>query len=416
MEAPTSGAGGAGVGAGAAGAGTGAFAVFTSHGRAARAREVLSAVLPPSSVVMTVAHGRERGACFLVHAGVADVDGLMLLADDGTRGGEEGRDVEGGDGAGRLFDGFVAIPPSLKLAPSLLDHGGGGGSVDDERRAVANGSTEAGGEELEEGWLPTTSPGKALRRNSGVEGLVVRLLLLSPQDEEPAVDGGEPASLAERWRRDWSSPSLDLHDLSFWTALDGHPARRRRGDKEDGERETYTAVLAREWGGAARTVHALAERLGGVSPAEACGWNGVRVEVDSPGLVTLRGIGHLLPGRGPGGGGGAGGGAGQTMRGSDDDGNGETEKTACLMGLVSFLASRPEVARVSALPRAELANAVAGAIVQGASATSTPLWDRGVDGSGEVVQVRASEQASEWGTGGEEGGGKEAFERVLPVC
>lgn len=70
---------------------------------------------------------------------------------------------------------------------------------------------------------------------------------------------------------------------------------------------------------------------------------------------------------------------------------------ACLMGLISFLASRPEAARVSALPRGELANEVATRIVQGASETRTPLWDRGVDGSGQVVQVR---KAVGWGWGG----------------
>lgn len=58
------------------------------------------------------------------------------------------------------------------------------------------------------------------------------------------------------------------------------------------------------------------------------------------------------------------------------------------MGLVSFLASTSEAARVSPLPRAELFNAVASRIVQSASETRTPLWDRGVDGSGQVIQVR----------------------------
>ncbi|CAN0541254.1 unnamed protein product, partial [Scytosiphon promiscuus] len=60
---------------------------------------------------------------------------------------------------------------------------------------------------------------------------------------------------------------------------------------------------------------------------------------------------------------------------------------ACLMGLISFLASRPEAARVSALPRGELFNEVATRIVQGASETNSPLWERGVDSPGQVVQV-----------------------------
>ncbi|CAN0071048.1 unnamed protein product, partial [Ectocarpus sp. 12 AP-2014] len=252
--------------------------------------------------------------------------------------------------------------------------------------------------------------------------LVVQVLL-SPEatgSRESAL-----AALAESWKRSWSSDSLDLSRLSFWSDADGH--RPREADDEQGPppppptTTSATDFLAREWGGVARTVHALAERLGGVSPAEACGWNGVRVAAEgggrssSAGWVTLRDIGHLLPVAGrddhdppprqvrssdtSGGGGGngdrsagsSGGHPASGDRGMDDGGGSasasEREKTACLMGLVSFLAARPEVARVSALPRAELFNAVAGRIVQGGSATTQPIWDRGVDGSGEVVQV-----------------------------
>lgn len=75
---------------------------------------------------------------------------------------------------------------------------------------------------------------------------------------------------------------------------------------------------------------------------------------------------------------------------SGEDALTDGERTACLMGLVSFLASRPEVARVSALPRAQLHNAIASRIVQSGSETRTPLWDRGIDGSGEVIQVGVS--------------------------
>ncbi|CAM9423672.1 unnamed protein product, partial [Laminaria digitata] len=128
----------------------------------------------------------------------------------------------------------------------------------------------------------------------------------------------------------------------------------------------------REWGWAARTVHSLAEREG-LSPAEACGWNGVRVAAEGDGLITVRAPGRGVP---PGG-----------VPPVPEKKGEKRERMACLMGLISFLASRPEAARVSALPRGELANEVATRIVQGASETSTPLWDRGVDGSGQVVQV-----------------------------
>lgn len=386
----TTGAGDTNIGSDG-GEGAGAWVVFTSHGRAARAREVLSSALSPSSV-RTAAHNREQGGCFLVHASPADVDRLVLLVDDDEDEEETppGEQEEGGGGGrgglrgGRLFDGFVAVPPTLKLATSLLDHGGVfAPDFSDGTSAVAAARVpgfvddlprgEAEGEEQEERRSAKISPGKALRRNSGSEGLVALLLSPEPVDGEPAT------AVADRWRRDWSSPSLDLYDLSFWSALTGHRAYRRGGGEEELE-ESNADVLAREWGEAARTVHALADRLGGVSPAEACGWNDIRVAPESPSRVTLRDIGHLLPGPNPAGAGAAGADATSEV-------DGEREKTACLMGLISFLASRPEVARVSALPRAELSNAVAGRIVQGGSATSAPIWGRGVDGSGEVVQV-----------------------------
>lgn len=63
-------------------------------------------------------------------------------------------------------------------------------------------------------------------------------------------------------------------------------------------------------------------------------------------------------------------------------------RTACFMGLVSFLADRPEVLRVSPLQMPDTFNAVARAVIQSADTERTPLSDAGLDGTGEVVQVR----------------------------
>ncbi len=57
------------------------------------------------------------------------------------------------------------------------------------------------------------------------------------------------------------------------------------------------------------------------------------------------------------------------------------------MGLVSYLASRPQVFRVAPFHKTKLLNAVASAITQSATITDTPLADAGLDGSGEVIQV-----------------------------
>ena len=61
---------------------------------------------------------------------------------------------------------------------------------------------------------------------------------------------------------------------------------------------------------------------------------------------------------------------------------------ACFMGLVSFLASRPEVLRVAPRHETRLLNAAARANIQTATVTSTPLTDAGLDGTGEVIQVK----------------------------
>ena len=266
----------------------------------------------------------------MVHATAAEVDSLLLLGrpaaaaaeggegglgqgriqgqraegGGGGGGGEEGggeRGVEveggregvggGGGGGEGLFEGFVALPPSLKLSPSLLDHGSARYDDCDDNNSATTTATS------------TTLPGKALHK----DGVVV---LLSPgsaasrfAESEGGSEGdgggseggssGDEKALAERWRREWSVADLDLHGLSFWS----HTAQRlglgeagAGGGAGAGEGGGGVAegVLLREWGWAARTVHSLAERKGS-SPAEACGWNAVRVAAEGDGLITVRG-------------------------------------------------------------------------------------------------------------------------------
>lgn len=63
-------------------------------------------------------------------------------------------------------------------------------------------------------------------------------------------------------------------------------------------------------------------------------------------------------------------------------------QVACLMGLVSFLAAVPEVQRISPLHALELKDAMAGAIVQSGNIADRPVTEVGLDGTGEVIQVR----------------------------
>lgn len=83
------------------------------------------------------------------------------------------------------------------------------------------------------------------------------------------------------------------------------------------------------------------------------------------------GIDHLLPSTEP----------------SIDDEDAKELQMACFMGLLAFLADRPEVLRVSSLHMPTTFNAEARAIIQSAGVEETPLSDAGLDGTGEVVQV-----------------------------
>lgn len=64
----------------------------------------------------------------------------------------------------------------------------------------------------------------------------------------------------------------------------------------------------------------------------------------------------------------------------------EESKTACFMGLLSHLIAKPDVFRVN--PLAELLNVVGSAIVQNATPSSTPFKGTGLNGSGEIIQVK----------------------------
>lgn len=91
--------------------------------------------------------------------------------------------------------------------------------------------------------------------------------------------------------------------------------------------------------------------------------------------VQSTGLDHLLySGRG----------AGGTWKG----GEAAELRVACFMGLLSFLAGRLDVLRVSSTHTYRPLNAEARANVQSATITDTPLTDAGLDGTGQVIQVR----------------------------
>lgn len=273
--------------------------VITGRAREVRrTREMLTTAFSDAAV-RTAAIDRQHGTSFLVHANIADVE-AFLAREAGMK------DVKGGGGQEssskgmRLFDGFFALPPELKLSPSLLDHGLLDGNPRSNQRSVpANGrdlsratgnnnsnSTEAALKGMDAGpW--STVPGKSLNDR----GLVV---LLSPGSDNR--DGrGEPA-LVQRWQRELSSDLLNLHELSYWSSFSEGTQGTTSTHPPDVGAEAgspYSALLTREWSSAADAIHSMAESLG-VTPAEACGWNSVRVTLEAPGLITVRGETFML--------------------------------------------------------------------------------------------------------------------------
>lgn len=78
--------------------------------------------------------------------------------------------------------------------------------------------------------------------------------------------------------------------------------------------------------------------------------------------------------------------SGRGAGGSTDEESNELH-VACFMGLVSVLAGRLDVLRVSSRHSKRVLNEAARAIIQSATETETPLTDAGLDGTGEVIQV-----------------------------
>ncbi|CAM9167076.1 unnamed protein product [Ectocarpus fasciculatus] len=228
--------------------------------------------------------------------------------------------------------------PSLKLATSLLDH--------EPDTSPHLGATDDFG--FSDHSVPLQSTYGERVTLDNVHGLSVRL--------SPGVltaGGGE--SFAEAFLRDWhadlTSKSVNMRRAIFWS-------------DSEADRSEYDVTRVREWSRAAAVVDGLASKRAR-TVGEICGFGKLRLRHVDDDLVLVEGMNHLLPGKE----------APSELR------------TACYMGLLSQLAAKPEVLRVSPFQSASLHNAVANALVQSATTTETPLLDAGLDGTGEVIQV-----------------------------
>lgn len=284
----------------------GAYVAFAEHGNALRAREVLEEAFSPESVA-TLTHSRRGGTGFLVHASASGVDALL----------------EGGgtDERVSVLEGLFALPPAMKLAPSLAEYLGQsqgvavdpGGVIEippeEEEEKEGGDWGSAGRDEMPHGRAGGEGGGFSEGSGGRPEGWLYDdglVLYLSPG----SVAGDSEEAVMESWRRDWGAPDLDLLEMWHWSSARGAETGAHEEQEEEGEElwvgadwqqvaepaipgagagsGSRAASAARHWAEAAGLVRSLARRAG-MTPAEACGWDGVRVAAEGPGLVTIRG-------------------------------------------------------------------------------------------------------------------------------
>ncbi|CAN0059252.1 unnamed protein product [Scytosiphon promiscuus] len=226
--------------------------------------------------------------------------------------------------------------PSLKLATGLVDHG-----IDTPSRLQT-----VDAEAADRSARLRSTYGEAVSHDN-VRGLSVRL---SPGILPLASD-----LLARVFVRDWQadlmSETVTMSTASFWS-------------DPGADRTAQDKTRVREWSRAAAVVEDLVSKHGR-PVGEICGLARLKMHHVGDDLLLVEGLDHLLPGREP----------------------PSEAKMACFMGLLSQLAAKPEVLRISPLHRTRPLNAVGNAVVQSATTMETPLLDAGLDGTGEVIQV-----------------------------
>ncbi|CAM9309050.1 unnamed protein product [Choristocarpus tenellus] len=236
----------------------------------------------------------------------------------------------------------AAFPSSLKISPGILKYDDGDGN---HRSDVASNRL-------------TTTHGDSM----ALDGMIGLNFQVSP---------GISSTVVEEWQADLASPSLDLHSLKFWS----DPVFLDEGihcDHPGGKAQV------REWTQAVKVVHDLSS-TGGVGVGQMCGWNKMKLRIVSGSHIVVTDLNHLMPG-----------GDSRSFE-KEIEGGLESKAEAqmgCLMTLISYLSSRPEVMLVTPEIEKRTLNAVATAITQSATITNKPLTLAGLDGTGEVIQVR----------------------------
>lgn len=197
-----------------------------------RRREAVSSLeesLGPGTV-RPISSTRAHGACFIVTASHAQAKAVSGDLDTTC---------------------FAAFPSALKLAPGLLEHSD----------CSSNGDSDCSTERL------STTHGASMRLDS-VYGLMVEL--------SPGTSDFDIAKLTQ----DLNSPSLDLHETSFWSdaGMQGGEHLASAGG----------ALRGREWRRAATVVHELSES-GETSPSDICSWGDLEVHRSASDVLLVSG-------------------------------------------------------------------------------------------------------------------------------
>lgn len=218
----------------------GPYLACGSYTRGSEARSKLEGAFSSLSV-RTVSHTEAHGVCFVVTASPADAE--VLLRDPSTFG----------------LHSAVPFLSTMKLAPGLLNI---------PVYEVLDDSNESA--------VLQITHGENMKLGS-VRGLNIGLspgVALSERDARTLADG---------WRTELMSESLDLWYTSIWSDPDmldgegGHLARP--GGK----------LRAREWSRAAELLHGLAA-LHGTSVGEVCAWDRLIMRPMGESVVTITGM------------------------------------------------------------------------------------------------------------------------------
>lgn len=293
-----------------------------------------------SKAVTNVSANREMGwACFIVHANIAG--GERLIADGGTDLGVTNADP---------------LPAELKFARGTLDHAikgdealglvihmaPGAASIPSEQSAAAHAHRWLSG-------LGTTSEddnGNGFRK-------------LSFWSSDTYTKHIENRKLKAKTENTKENIDENLHESA-------DPEEKSTGKKDENLEEDKSAVLTltESWNNALDRVESL-----GTQAHRQCGWSSVTVKHNRGDVLHIEDLGGMLM---------------SDLRGGASD----DHWAGCFAGLLTYLSSQHDIAHIMTTKVYKTFNYFATQIMQGGTVPGDrPLWQAGLNGTGEIVGV-----------------------------